>query len=674
MFSKIAALEFGKQKKSFLGWLLVFGLTMIVVNLEGLARHRNLAEAFSAVLAITIVGGIPLLAILFGVSAAAGLREDAARKAEEMLPFSPGQRVFGAYFTSLSYFLLTCAFLALLGFAFGSGSHFKELPDSFQRTAPAFPLLMIHLHVLSFVLTYWIKNSIFSAGLAAILVGSETYLFWCLVKLFGMRHVAGFPPSIERQLYWCLFLVAVASISSLLILIPISRRIEHENKITIPLGLVSLLVISFSVPFLYFSLEASTRKFETHLSPLWYPWFYAEMKNPVIGPVMTRGLLLETVSGDLIRVSPSKRELLYKSTTSPKDSEFEEYLTNHLFRSSYFTSDGTFWLLMQPDELNQSLYEIRKTEASGPLSLMTSFRSDVSFDLLAEENGVLRIYGTRAGSSDYVSAGIPKPGDPLVVVPSVPAKNLGILPATYARRLEALKNTDQAAHLDAATEVLTQVLADGKTKTWELSAFGKVVPWDESVISWSSSDHINYIPRLFRTKEGDAFALVIEQNDKRRNVVVCMPDGSIEYPWKHSGSSSQGFWRRRIPGGTVWKEKTPAGVLLVTSAEGKFYPPLEIKKLQLAIYGQSQDEDAWLDVRRLEGDQLWAIIQNEFVLIDLRNGTVARKLGNVGSTNGNLYWNIYTVPTQEGVYFIQNERIYLIDWDGRKQDLGPAYL
>ncbi len=193
MLSKVMQLEAVKQKNAFVSVLILLAVIVLVVNAEALINHRDLREVISALSAVLMVGGVPLLAVLLGGSAGTGLRGQSARSAEEMLPFSPVRKVFGAYLTSLVYLLALGAALIAAGFMLSDATVLESIE------VPVFlvPAMSLLLHLFSFLFCYWMGQPFFGGGLALLLAGAEGFM---LFVLYSLRWIPNYGNATAKHL------------------------------------------------------------------------------------------------------------------------------------------------------------------------------------------------------------------------------------------------------------------------------------------------------------------------------------------------------------------------------------------------------------------------------------------------------------------------------------------
>lgn len=166
MFRNVIALELKKHAKS--AWSLAALLVMVqivVMLVFYLTDSGSMDLALRYALGVVIGTSVWFFPPLLGTSTGARLRRDPERIAEEMLPASPSQRVFGAYFGGLLYLaLFVFAALVLLIFAFGPP------PEILLQVVVLFLPVLFHFHLLNFTFAYWIRMSILGAALATLTV------------------------------------------------------------------------------------------------------------------------------------------------------------------------------------------------------------------------------------------------------------------------------------------------------------------------------------------------------------------------------------------------------------------------------------------------------------------------------------------------------------------------
>lgn len=102
-----------------------------------------------------------------------------------------------------------------------------------------------------------------------------------------------------------------------------------------------------------------------------------------------------------------------------------------------------------------------------------------------------------------------------------------------------------------------------------------------------------------------------------------------------------------------------------------------MKKIEEQVGVQQEKEEVYtigpFDIRRLSGDTLCAVIDGTFVKVDLHSGKVVKHTGNL-VRNRKSFAYISPFSTKEGIYYITDNRIRLISWEGQVRDLGPAKL
>src|SRR6185312_7769330 len=107
------------------------------------------------------------------------LRAESIRSAEEPLAFSPIQKVFGAYLTSLFYvFIGSIFFFGLTAVTVHSlptvNFSLANMIDSESIQLQTILLMVLQFHLLAFLFAYWINQAVAGFTVAAIIVGSET--------------------------------------------------------------------------------------------------------------------------------------------------------------------------------------------------------------------------------------------------------------------------------------------------------------------------------------------------------------------------------------------------------------------------------------------------------------------------------------------------------------------
>ena len=132
---------------------------------------------------------IPVLASIIGATCGAALRREPQKSAEEPLPARPLSRVGGAYVASLIYFVALALVIPLLMATDQAIQLIYQNPLMPSMGSTFFWWIVIgalHLHLLSFILGYWLKQPIWAAGLAMVAGVCEIVL---PIRLVASMHI-----------------------------------------------------------------------------------------------------------------------------------------------------------------------------------------------------------------------------------------------------------------------------------------------------------------------------------------------------------------------------------------------------------------------------------------------------------------------------------------------------
>lgn len=218
MFRNVIALELKKHAKSAWSLLaLLAAVQIVVMAIFYLADRSSMDLAVRYALGVVIGTSVWFFPPLLGTSTGARLRRDPERIAEEMLPASPSQRVFGAYFGGLLYLaLFLFASLVVLMFAFAPP------PQVLWEAVILFLPAILHFHLLNFTFAYWIRMSILGAALASLLV-----IFQFVSAAFLLNGMIGDSDFVALMLG-----IAGCFLTTMFCLLFIAKRMERS----VPLG------------------------------------------------------------------------------------------------------------------------------------------------------------------------------------------------------------------------------------------------------------------------------------------------------------------------------------------------------------------------------------------------------------------------------------------------------
>lgn len=195
MLKQVVQLELTKHKKSFFSLIVIVLLSFVLIQFmpsyfKGYADY----DVVGAGMTFLVVFGIPMLAVVMGAIHAAVLRRDPEKSAEEPLPVSPDRKVLGGYLGSLIYFLLIAVPFMLCYPSFIQTSAFGHMMDNIFALliSSSWWLALLLLHLLSFALTYWLKQPIMGGGLAVIAILTQGALMMSMAWELPNRPLSSY--------------------------------------------------------------------------------------------------------------------------------------------------------------------------------------------------------------------------------------------------------------------------------------------------------------------------------------------------------------------------------------------------------------------------------------------------------------------------------------------------
>ena len=215
--------------------LFTFGL----VALRQWMMNQNLRESLSDWITILLIGGVPLVAAVFGIAAAMGIRKEPERSAEEVLPIPPFTRSAGAYLTSFLLLFAIGVPLLVLGISMNSLLVFGDY--GIEQDVVMAVTAVVYFHLLSFVLYYWIKDIFLSVVLAALVMFAHYQLFEFLRHISEWYNYPYHPTNIFNNTFLLNSVVSVFAV--LLALLLLAKNIERGIRITLRRGISICLII-----------------------------------------------------------------------------------------------------------------------------------------------------------------------------------------------------------------------------------------------------------------------------------------------------------------------------------------------------------------------------------------------------------------------------------------------
>ncbi len=643
MFANVVRLELIKQRKSFLSGLFLAIIFLFFIFVDSLIHSRNILEVLRDIIGYFAVFGISGLLILTGPVAGAHLRSESVRNAEEPFPFSPVQKVFGAYLTSLFYVLIGSIFFFGLVVALNSfslldltlttliGWHHAIRPE-------VFILLILQFHLLSFLFAYWINQTVLGTALAGLVVGSEIVI---LLQAYVLKDAYWFAYPASSWLTW-VFGAVVGLIGACAALFIIAKRIERSSRTFLWPGFVAAITIFAGCIFLLSGFFITSYVLQNKLVPANLSWPDRLIESPRPQP---SGAFFYSMSGDLVQITP-ERKIVLRNTgfilNPNKTLEIGRY---------YSAGDSSFFLLKK--EFGK--YEIWKASGEGKFEHYLSFLSPkIAPEFMFQCGDDTCLYSFAENENFIVFSKLAStiPQNQNIGWQRVPIPNGSLGFATILEHvLSSQVEKGRAARLSDSKNILTKSLADGKILHWNLPGVAVTPKFLGSTI----------LPAF--EKDGEPYFVIPVSANGKTSFIECLPDGSVQPAWNDSFPASDELSSRNVAGGgLVWLRWTNKRTeLRIIGNEGTLYRPLKLP---------SSDAIAWPVPLKIDGTSIWFLLGRHLMKADLANGKILSDSGPLSDRFD--YWSYLQNPTTEGVYYVRDNRICLIDWNGKIRDLGPA--
>lgn len=655
MFTDVAKLEINKQQRNALSVLLILAIAIFTALVHGVFRPARLMDLMK-VLSVAAVYCIPVIGLVFGIAAAAGIRGEQRRMAEEMLPFSPRQRVLGAYIISLLLLTALSVFFVTACWWAGELMFLKAWP----LVGPYWVLIpaVLYLHLLAFTLTYWTGQPLLGGGLALVCAALTGFCLFSLLSLYDRPFFdfswQEFPLSLAKGAA----IVALAAFAVLWILPP---RIERHRAFR-PDALVLGALLCLAPVLAFGALLRQAHDLETQLLPFQNWNLYGQAP---VSEHLSSNAMLKTETGSIVQIGPDgARKLIHRADDLLL---FQRPAIPERIVHTLTDSANRVWVLMIPDTRHDTIYELQKMEPGGTLKTYTTFQT-LSVEPAVLVDSLNGIFVCGYSESINFCSPLPAPGKPLEWR-IVGSKEAGFREATAELLNGALYEGGKVAILSK----------DNQTLTWKKST-DEIVRWNlpGKVEQFPSILPFHYVAPVYFVQGEPVFALSVQEANEEQRLVLSLPDGSIRDPWNRTWGQEP-LSIRSVPGGTLWhagpwNHRTD---VIALSSEGDVFPALRIPDLYKQAgfpYPLTKTEAMILLPLRI-ADSLWMIVQNRFLQIDLRNSRIIHQTTVLPHSGWLDFWNSLDLqPTQQGIYFVSEGRIHLVAWDGKITDLGKATL
>ncbi len=647
LFRKLFQLELVKHRQSYFGFFLIVLVGALIPYL--LSPFWTTIKAKEMILGIgmfAFVFGVPGTALVFSAVAASGLRKTEEKSKEDWIPVTPVQKVFAAWAFSFIMFLIVGSLLTVLsGYLLRSQ---QDLP-LFVSNMRILYVCAFFLHMISFLFTYWTQQPLLGAGLASLSFGSGFLLSHEALRIIRLKtgYIFKWNPVLDASFFMTLLFAWAAFVITFLVL---ARNLEREKNLgwkRLPAALCLILLTLLIPPLLASNTVASRacmelNKFEPD------PEYFGGSLN-LIYDVLKRpgkGTILRTSSGGLAQFDEHGIARVIYEGISRRD-VFHEFITNEqpqqpkLYGKSYWSSRspiGGASLLSKQISSDGSLYAVLRDGLNFFLLYAAQGKEPVLTRLEVRQiipSGIFRIQDEIVltgsnGPYNFVES-FPQPGQqPRWQFEKNQSVNLEDL------CIDSLRHDGKLAEISLDGQKLVQALSEGKTKSWLLPGGFHGIPF-----------HGKFVSAAFGSHELAGF---IMRKSYSEQVILCTPDGSVR-PLPIEGLRDLLLQSE----GTVLIGRYEA---LAFSEEGHFYPKLSLKE-----FGEKS-----LKLLHFSEGQLWIQVGTERILqIDMAQSHVKQSLD----------LGIHAVVcdrTQEGMYFISDDRVCLMTWAGGRKDLGAAHL
>jgi hypothetical protein len=643
MFTDVIRLEFVKQRKAFLSVIFFGAIFLLFVIAESLTNNRNVLEVLGDIIGYFALMGMPALLILTGPVAAAQLRSESARNAEEPLPISPIQKVFGTYLTNLIYLLIGFFFFLIITLIFHP-IHDFDLGFSLLRRDNAIlveiVLLAFQFHLLAFLFAYWINQTILGTAMAGLIIGSEILIVLLVDKLDHQFWFTIHQSSLVALTLSGIILGIIGEIAGLWI---ISKRVELNSRTFFWPGCAAAIAASIGVIILSSGFSINSYRLQNRLIPLNLTWAHTLLQSPSL----KTGMLFYSASDDLVLVTPENKTVL-RNTSFKLNPLREQDLI------AYDVAKETSFFLFRK---GFGKYEIWKEGPGGKFDSYCKFSSpSVVPEFMFQRDDRVSLYSFSHNENFIVFSKVSTASSDNKQLQwhKIPIANGSYgFPTIMDHVLKDAADQGRAARLSSSKKMLTRVLPDKTIMKWNLPGTAVTPKFLGTALQPAYE------------KDGQPYFVIPVNENGKISFVICSPDGLVKPAWKESGTYSDYELSPReiVGGGVAWiRVNNKSNEIRVIGKDGALYKPARIP---------ADLFDYWTVPLKMEDSLMWVLSGKKLIKVDLNSGETLFNSGVLTDTAN--YWNNYSMtPTKEGLYFIRSNRICLIDWNGKIRELGLA--
>ncbi len=667
-------LELRKQRRIILALLgtllftcLVFGPFLISTGGESWLTGAGVTTLAWA------IGGVPLLTVVFGASAGAGLRTEPTASAEAPLPLSPGRKLSGAFAAAAAGWTAITATVAVLALAFASRMPARVLDRPGAGWTAGLPIaagLALLLLLNSFAFSY-----AFRQGLLGGLLGLALGLLTAGGIGFGVVVRAAMHDEF-RSADWKGAVAAgfVAFVGPLFALSRLARWGERRVR---P-GFAGWLLIGAG---LGAGALGAAGWLARGYSSLARQFLFEASRDPDEAPGVT---LVNTLDGGLLAVNADglRTELLAPLHRNPL--QVLRFGRQIRVIGHEWDRNGSLWVLAHsPEALAVETqethglpdFELWHGDGKGPLRLEHFFKAPPGlhpYDLLRRGDTLGMLAWPDEKGAAYRFAPLPAPGHAPDFQP-VPRSAGG---ADDDPRVEFLLEAGGWAEISQDGTTLSRSAANGERQVWRLPP-GAMAQIPGRVAPLPGGAGAPWFPLRVKLADGEVAT------------AICGPDGAVSLAWR----APQGGERVHLirPDGDRWaafprsfSASGKGAALLVMSGDGRAQPALAVDAARLAGWlGHPSVQEVWpvkMELLGMRGGHIWMLYPaaGQLLEVDAEGGGLISRHALPGSAplapaGRRASWEGIDGLSKAGFFLLAQERLYHFAWDGKFADLGPAF-
>jgi hypothetical protein len=234
---------------------------------------------------------------------------------------------------------------------------------------------------------------------------------------------------------------------------------------------------------------------------------------------------------------------------------------------------------------------------------------------------------------------------------------MGFLGAIRTYVFQNAVEKGEVAVLSNDKTYLIRNLPAGTTQQWSLPGKGDLPSF------------IGFILTPAFHKNGQPYFVIPVKKENKFALFACGPDGKVSQLWNKTWTDKERLTREALPaGGEAWVVREAQSwkpiEALVINENGNLFPPFRVEI--------TSEDSYFVDFVKRENSLVWILTEARLSKVDLQSGKILKKFDIEADKSD--WQNIFRSRKEEGVYFVKDDRICLIDWNGKVKDLGPATL